>query len=244
MTQEKPQRIAKFLAHAGVCSRREAERLILAGEVFVNGKVLETPAFTVSKKDLIEIKGKKINSREKTRVWLYHKPVGEMCTRQDPQGRPTVFEALASKGLPYLVSVGRLDVNSEGLLVLTNNGELARFLELPANGHEREYRVRLRGVVKEGDFTPLEEGITIEGISYQPMQVTIEHHQSSNTWVRMTLSEGKNREIRRVMDHMGFPVNRLQRLSYGKFRLGSLKRGEVLEVPEEKVQKLFGDKFS
>ena len=239
MTFEKPQRIAKFLAHAGVCSRRAAEKLILEGKVFVNGKCLESPACVITSKDLIEIEGKKIQSREETHLWLYYKPVGFLCTSQDPQGRATIFDDLAKYRLPYVVSVGRLDFNSEGLLLLTNNGELARFLELPATGYKRHYRVRVRGIVREEDFLPLQKGITVEGVSYQPMEVDIEHHQSSNTWIRMTLSEGKNREIRRIMDHLGYPVNRLVRMSYGDFHLSNLKLGEITEVPQEKVKKLF-----
>ncbi len=234
MTQQPDsQRIAKFLAHAGVCSRRAAEQLILDGKVFVNGKVIVSPALNVSSKDKITVDGKPIIAREKTRLWLYHKPVGFLCTRSDPEGRPTIFDNLNSKRLPYTVSVGRLDFNSEGLLLLTNNGELARFLELPATACERHYRVRVKGLVQENELARLQKGITIEGIHYQSIEATVEHHQSSNSWIRMTLHEGKNREIRRILEHLGYAVNRLIRLNYGAFQLGNLKSGEVKEVPED-----------
>jgi 23S rRNA pseudouridine2605 synthase len=230
------QRIAKFLAHAGVCSRRAAEKLILDGKVSVNGKIIDSPALNVTEKDLIEISGKKIKKKERTRLWRYHKPAGLLCTRSDPEGRPTIFEALAEKKLPYTVSVGRLDLNSEGLLLLTNDGDFSRFLELPAHQHERTYRVRVKGLVKEDDLKKLEKGMTIDGVRYLGVHTKIERHQSSNTWLQMTLQEGKNREIRRLMDHLGYAVNRLIRISYGPFYLGKLERGDVEEVPAQYIK--------
>jgi len=237
------QRIAKFLAHAGVCSRRAAEKLILDKKVSVNGKIIESPALNVSTNDLIEIEGKKISSREKTRLWAYNKPVGFLCTQHDPEGRPTVFDNLKDKRLPYTVSVGRLDFNSEGLLLLTNNGDLARFLELPTTQCERHYRVRVKGLIKEVELSRLQKGITVEGIDYQPIEAMIEHYQSSNTWITMILREGKNREIRRILEHLGYAVNRLIRLNYGAFKLGDLKAGEVKEVPQSYLQQVLPKKF-
>lgn len=233
------QRIAKFLAHAGVCSRRAAEKLVLEGKVTVNGHSIESPAFNVTEKDLIEISGKKIKPKERTRLWRYHKPVGLICSRADPQGRPTIFDALESKRLPYIVSIGRLDLNSEGLLLLTNDGDFSRFLELPASNQERTYRVRVHGLVKEEDLRRLEKGMTVEGVRYQGVMTKIERHQSSNTWLQMTLVEGKNREIRRLMEHLGYKVNRLIRIGYGPFQLGSLERGEIEEVPSKYIKDIY-----
>lgn len=233
------QRIAKFLAHAGVCSRRSAEKLIEEGKVSVNGKIINSPALNVTEKDLIEISGKKIRKKERTRLWRYHKPVGLICTQADPEGRPTIFEALSSKGLPYTMSVGRLDLNSEGLLLLTNDGDFSRFLELPSNHHERTYRVRVKGLVAPDDLKKLTKGITVDGVRYQGVEARIERHQSSNTWLHMTLMEGKNREIRRLMDHLGYNVNRLIRTSYGPFHLGSLERGAVEEVPAKYIKDMY-----
>lgn len=232
-----PQRIAKFLAHAGVCSRRAAEKLILEKQVSVNGSIIESPALNVTSKDLIEIKGRKIKSRKQTRLWLYNKPLGLICSQKDPDNRPTVFEDLKKKKLPYVVSVGRLDLNSEGLLLLTNNGDLARTLELPSTGLPRTYRVRVKGTVKDKDILALQKGLTVEGVKYQLIEAEIERHQSSNTWLIMILKEGKNREIRRVMESLGYAVNRLIRLSYGPFELKTLKPGDVMEVPEAKLTK-------
>ena len=233
------QRIAKFLAHAGVCSRRAAEKLVLEGKVTVNGHSIESPAFNVTEKDLIEISGKKIRSKERTRLWRYHKPVGLICTRTDPQGRPTIFEALDAKGLPYAVSIGRLDLNSEGLLLLTNDGDFSRFLELPSHHHERTYRVRVQGLVEDEDLRKLAKGMTVDGVRYQGVIAKIDRHQSSNTWLQMTLIEGKNREIRRLMEHLGYKVNRLIRIGYGPFQLGTLARGDVEEVPSRYIKDIY-----
>ena len=237
-----PQRIAKFLSHAGVCSRREAERLIEEGKVSLNGQVLQTPAQTITPQDHIEVEGKRITLKEKTCLWCYHKPVGLLCTHYDPQGRPTIFQSLTSLNLSHVISVGRLDLNSEGLLLLTNIGELARFLELPSHNHQRTYRVRVKGLVQEQHLIQLRQGITVEGIHYKPVDVTIDRFQSSNTWLYMTLSEGKNREIRRLMEHFGYQVNRLIRTCYGPFSLGTLKPGEVKEVPESALRDFFKGK--
>ena len=166
-----------------------------------------------------------------------------MCTQHDPEGRPTIFDDLRHKKLPYTVSVGRLDFNSEGLLLLTNNGELARFLELPATQCERRYRVRVKGLVQESDLSKLEKGMTIDGIHYQPIEAMIEHHQSSNTWIQMILHEGKNREIRRILEHLGYAVNRLIRLNYGAFKLDGIKPGDVQEAPQSYLQQVLPRKF-
>ena len=227
---EKKERIAKKMADAGLCSRREAERWILAGRVSVNGKKLETPAHVVSSEDKILVDGKPLKLKEKTRVWLYYKPTGLVTTHKDPQGRPTVFEKLP-KSLPRVISVGRLDLNSEGLLLLTNDGEWARKMELPSSHLERTYRVRVHGVLTGEILSRLFKGVKIDGVQYAPANVSVEKRQGTNTWVRMTLTEGKNREIRRLMAFFGLEVAKLIRISYGPYELGNLKNGEVKEVP-------------
>ncbi|MBP5343494.1 MAG: rRNA pseudouridine synthase [Alphaproteobacteria bacterium] len=227
---EKKERIAKKMADAGLCSRREAERWIVAGRVQVNGGTLTTPACLVGDEDAVLVDGNPLKTKQKTRVWLYNKPAGLVTTYQDPQGRPTVFDALP-KSLGRVISVGRLDLNSEGLLVLTNDGALARFMELPSTGLKRTYRVRVHGAVTKEMVGRLSKGIKIEGVAYAPCGIQLEKHSGTNTWLIMTLKEGKNREIRRMMKFFGLEVSRLIRISYGPYELGDLPKGKVKEVP-------------
>lgn len=229
-TTEKGERIAKRLARAGLCSRREAEAWIRAGRVAVDGRVLDSPAVTVTDASTITVDGKPIPEKEPTRLWRYHKPPGLVTTTRDPQGRPTVFERLP-KDMPRVVSIGRLDLTSEGLLLLTNDGELARRLELPATGWLRRYRVRVRGQVDPSRLEALERGIEVDGVRYGPIRATLDRQMPNNAWLTVALSEGKNREVRRVCEHLGWPVLRLIRIAYGPFQLGNLAPGEVAEVP-------------
>jgi 23S rRNA pseudouridine2605 synthase len=222
-------RIAKVLARAGIASRREAERIIAAGRVAVNGKPIASPALNVTASDRITLDGKDIADPEPPRLWLYHKPVGLVTTERDEKGRKTVFSELPEE-MPRVLSVGRLDLNSEGLLLLTNDGEIKRKLELPSTGWLRKYRVRVNGKPGDETFAPLRKGMKSEGISYQPMTVTLDRQQGANAWLTVSLREGKNREIRRAMEAVGLTVNRLIRVSYGPFQLGQLKPGEVSEV--------------
>ena len=222
-------RIAKVLARAGIASRRGAEAMIAEGRVAVNGKVIDSPALNVTDKDRVTVDGKPVEAPEPPRLWLYHKPAGLVTTERDEHGRPTVFAALP-QDMPRVVSVGRLDLNSEGLLLLTNDGGIKRKLELPSTGWLRKYRVRLKGTPSDETFEPLRKGLTVDGIRYQPMTVTFDRQQGANAWVTVALREGKNREIRRAMEALGLVVNRLIRISYGPFRLGELKPGAVEEV--------------
>jgi 23S rRNA pseudouridine2605 synthase len=222
-------RIAKVMARAGLCSRREAEAWIAEGRVKVNGEKLTSPARNVTPRDDIRIDGKPLPDKEKIRLWRYHKPRGLLTTAKDPQGRPTVFESLPPE-LPRVVSIGRLDLNSEGLLLLTNDGELARRLELPSTGWVRRYRVRVNGTVEVAHLDALRKGITLEGIKYGAVQATLDRQQGDNAWLTMALTEGKNREIRKLCGHFGWAVSRLIRLSYGPFQLGNLEKGQVEEV--------------
>jgi 23S rRNA pseudouridine2605 synthase len=226
---DEPLRIAKAMARAGLCSRREAERWIEQGRVNVNGRLLTTPAFEVSGKDKVLIDGKPLPSAEPPQLWRYYKPRGLVTTHADPQGRPTVFESLP-EGMPRVVSVGRLDFNSEGLLLLTNDGALSRHLELPATGWLRRYRVRAHGRVSQADLDKLKDGIEIEGVRYGPIEATLDSVQSGNAWLTMGLREGKNREVRRILAHLGVDVNRLIRISYGPFQLLDLKPGAAEPV--------------
>ncbi|HVH78201.1 MAG TPA: pseudouridine synthase [Stellaceae bacterium] len=226
-----PQRIAKVLARAGLCSRRDAERWIADGRVSVDGEVLTTPAVNVGDDADIRVDGKPLPEPERARLWRYHKPAGLVTTHRDEKGRPTVFAALP-KELPRLISIGRLDLNSEGLLLLTNDGGLARRLELPATGWLRRYKVRVHGMVDTARLAPLEKGVTIDGIAYGPIRALLERQQGTNAWIALSLREGKNREVRRVMEYLGYPVTRLIRLSYGPFQLGNLPRGAIEEVPK------------
>ena len=236
------ERIAKYIARTGICSRREAETLIAQQRITVNGETVTSPAFNVSGDEKILFDGEKLPQIDKTRLWLYYKPEGWVTSHKDPQGRPTVFANLP-KELPRVVSVGRLDLNSEGLLLLTNSGELSRKLELPSNGWSRRYKVRVHGRVNEKSLADLQNGITVDGINYGPIKAEIETVKGSNAWLMVTLSEGKNREIRRVMKHLGLDVARLIRLSYGPFQLGALKPGEVKEVPGKVLKEQLGAKF-
>lgn len=229
MTPKTGERIAKVLARRGVASRRAAEAMITEGRVAVNGKVIDSPALDVGPKDRITLDGKPLPEAPPPRLWLYHKPVGLVTTEKDEKDRPTVFGALPPE-LGRVVSVGRLDINSEGLLLLTNDGGLKRKLELPATGWLRKYRVRVNGMPSEETLEPLRKGIEVEGEKFQPMEVGFDRQQGSNAWLTVGIREGRNREVRRAMNAVGLTVNRLIRISYGPFRLGQLKPGEVEEV--------------
>src|SRR5216683_5688952 len=234
-----PERIAKVMARAGLCSRRDAERWIAEGRVTVNGEVLTTPAVTVGPDNDIRVDGRPLPEPERARLWRYHKPSGLVTTHRDERGRPTVFGALPAE-LPRLVSIGRLDLNSEGLLLLTNDGALARRLELPATGWVRRYKVRVHGFVDPARLAALARGIAIDGIAYGPIRAQLDRQQGSNAWVTLSLQEGKNREVRRVLEHLGYPVTRLIRLAYGPFQLGRLARRAVEEVPRKVLQEQLG----
>ena len=237
------ERIAKYLARAGVCSRREAEKLIAQQRVSVNGTIIESPAFNVEGTEKIKLDGEKVSAPEQTRLWLYYKPVGLVTTHSDTQNRPTVFDNLPA-GLPRVISVGRLDLNSEGLLLLTNNGELSRTLELPQNAWTRRYKVKVHGTIDKQKLADLENGAVVDGVHYGAVKVTIESEQGTNAWLSVTLNEGKNREVRKLMKSVGLEVARLLRLSYGPFQLGSLKKGEVKEVPQKVLKEQLGGKFA
>ncbi len=232
-------RIAKVLARAGVASRREAERMIEAGRVTVNGKKIDSPALNVTTKDKITVDGKPVSEPEPSRLWLYHKPPGLVTTARDEKGRATIFDDLP-EDMPRVMSVGRLDLNSEGLLLLTNDGGIKRKLELPATGWLRKYRVRVNGRPKDEDFEPLRKGLVIEGERFQPMTVSLDRQQGANAWLTIGLREGKNREIRRAIEDIGFVVNRLLRVSYGPFQLGTLKSGEVEEIRRKVMRDQLG----
>ncbi len=229
MENQAGDRIAKFLARAGIASRREVERMIAAGRITLNGKVLDTPAVKVSEADTITVDGKPVGAPEKLRVWRYYKPNGLVTSDSDEKGRDTIFDHLP-EGLPRVMTVGRLDLNSEGLLLLTNDGELKRKLELPSTGWVRKYRVRVNGYPTEELFAPLRHGITVDGENFRPMAVTIDRQQGANAWLTVGITEGKNREIRRAMNEIGLSVSRLIRTSYGPFQLMTLDPGEVEEV--------------
>ncbi len=236
MTAPKQERIAKVIARSGLCSRRDAERLIAEGRVQLEGRVLDSPAVVVAPGARIRVDGKALPRAEESRLFCYHKPRGRVTSTKDPEGRPTIYDDLPAK-LPRLQPVGRLDIASEGLLLLTNDGELKRFLELPANALARLYRVRVFGQVREDRLAKLAEGVTIDGQRYGPIEATLERGSGANAWLMMSLHEGKNREIRKVCEHLGLRVNRLQRLSYGPFELGTLAPGAIWEVPAELLAK-------
>ncbi len=244
---KRTERIAKAMARAGIASRREVERLIGLGRVAVNGKILDTPATLVTRDDVITVDGKPIGSAQATRVWRYHKPAGLVTSHGDPQGRPTVFDALPSS-LPRVISVGRLDLNTEGLLLLTNDGELSRALELPSTELVRQYRARARGRVTQAQLDTLKEGVTIDGVRYGPVEATLDkvkekaegEKASANLWISVSITEGKNREVRKVLEHLGLTVNRLIRLAYGPFQLGTLPVGSVEEVGPRVIREVLG----
>lgn len=233
------ERIAKYLARSGVCSRRQAEEYIKQERISVNGETLTSPAFLVDGSENILFDGEKINKKDKTRLWLYHKPTGLITTHKDEKNRDTVFAHLPD-GMPRVISIGRLDLNSEGLLLLTNDGALSRTLELPENGWSRRYRVKAHGFLDKRKIKELELGTTVDGITYAPCKITIDSQNGSNTWLTISLNEGKNREIRKLLASIGLTVARLIRLSYGPFQLGSLKRGEVKEVPQKVLKEQLG----
>lgn len=237
------ERIAKVIARAGVCSRRDAERLIAEGRIALNGKVIPSAAVNVSEDDTIAIDGKPLPVKEPTRLWRYHKPEGLVVSHKDPEGRRSVFDALRQQ-LPRVVSIGRLDIATEGLLLLTNDGELARLLELPATGWVRRYRVRAFGRPDPEALARLRDGITIEGIHYGPIEARIDKEQGDNSWLSFAIREGKNREIKRVCEHLGLTVNRLIRISFGPFQLGDLKPGEIDEVPARVIADQTGLKLA
>ena len=224
------ERIAKRLARAGLCSRREAERWIAEGRVAVGGEVLTSPAVVVRPGDRVTVDGKPLPAPEATRLWRYHKPRGLICAERDPQGRASVFDRLPP-ALPRVVSVGRLDVASEGLLLLTNDGALARTLELPATGWLRRYRVRVFGRPDPEGLAALAGGVTVDGVSYGPIEAALDRRQGGNAWLTLSLREGRNREVRNVMTYLGLSVNRLIRVAFGPFQLGKLAPGAVREVP-------------
>ena len=232
-------RLAKVLSRAGVASRRVAERMIAEGRVAVNGSPVVTPATTVLPTDRISVDGREIDAPEPPRIWLYHKPAGLVTTASDEKGRPTVFDRLP-EGMPRVLSIGRLDIASEGLLLLTNDGGVKRKLELPSTGWLRKYRVRMKGNPDDAAFEPLRRGIEVDGERFRPMTVSLDRQQGANAWATLSLREGRNREIRRALAALGYEVNRLIRVSYGPFRLGDLKPGEVDEVKPRVVADQLG----
>lgn len=236
------ERIAKFIARSGVCSRRDAEELIKQQRITINGEIITTPAYNVEGTENILLDGEKLPQIEPIRLWLYHKPVGLLTTHKDTQNRATVFDNLPM-GMPRVISVGRLDLNSEGLLLLTNSGELARKLELPQNGWSRRYKVRVHGKINIKKLQELANGIEIDGVQYSSVKAELESQNGSNSWLLVTLNEGKNREIRKLMKYVGLEVARLIRLSYGPFQLGNLKKGEVREIPQKVLKEQLGNKL-
>lgn len=235
------ERVAKMISRAGLASRRDAEEWVTQGRVAVNGRVINSPALDITANDVVTVDGKPLPERERTRLFLYHKPRGLMTTHADPEGRPTVFDNLP-EGLPRLISVGRLDFNTEGLLLLTNDGGLARVLELPETGWLRRYRVRAHGEVTQAQLDELKKGIEVEGVKYGSIDATLERDQGANVWLVFAIREGKNREVRNVLAHLGLEVNRLIRVSYGPFQLGEIVEGEVEEVKTRVLREQLGDK--
>src|SRR5690349_9164405 len=237
------ERIAKAIARAGLCSRREAEAWIAAGRVAVNGTAVASPALNVTPEDQVVVDGAPLPQRERTRLFLYHKPRGLVTTHADPQRRPTIFAALP-KHLPRLISIGRLDANTEGLLLLTNDGGLARTLELPATGWTRRYRVRANGKITQLRLDRLKHGIEIDGITYGAIDARLDREQGANVWLTFAMREGKNREVKNVLGHLGLAVNRLIRVSFGPFQLGELPEGAVEEVRTRHLREQFGERVA
>jgi 23S rRNA pseudouridine2605 synthase len=238
---ERGERIAKVIARAGLASRREAEAWIAAGRVAVNGAVIASPALNVAAGDRVTVDGQALPARERTRLFLYHKPRGLVTSHADPGGRPTIFAALP-KGLPRLISVGRLDLNTEGLILLTNDGGLARVLELPATGWLRRYRVRAHGRVRQDELDRLRGGITIDGVRYGAIEARLDREQGSNAWLTFAIREGKNREVKNVLGHLGLAVSRLIRVSFGPFQLGDLAEGAIEEVKTRVLREQLGER--
>ena len=235
-----PERIAKAIARSGLCSRREAERWIINGQVKLNSKILTECGVNVTSKDVIEVNGKPLPNKVITKLWMYHKQRGYLVTNYDPEGRSTIFDQLKNKIETRFISVGRLDMDSEGLILLTNDGDLARKLELPATGWLRKYRVRVHGYVIPKDLEPLKNGITIDGIRYGRIDAALDRQQGSNAWLTLSFREGKNREVRKVMNHLGYNVNRLIRISFGPFNLKNLPSGELEEVKNKVLNDQLG----
>ena len=238
-TARKGERLARRIARAGICSRRAAERLIAAGRVAVNGEIVTSPAINVTAEDEVQVDGTPLPAPRPLRLWRYHKPRGLIVSERDEKGRPTIFDHLPPE-IGRVVSVGRLDLNSEGLLLLTSDGRLARELELPSRGWTRRYRVRAFGRVTPAALKALENGITIDGVHYGRVRATLDRAEGANVWMTFALREGRNREIRRICEHRGLKVNRLLRIAYGPFQLGALKRGEVEEVPRRTLADQLG----
>jgi 23S rRNA pseudouridine2605 synthase len=236
------ERIAKYLARAGVASRREAEKLIEQGIVTVDGVTLTTPAFKVTADMDIRVDGTRINKPDAPRLWRFHKPDGLVTTHKDPQGRKTVFEALEGR-LPRVISVGRLDLTTEGLLLLTNSGDLSRRLELPSTGWARRYRVRAYGKVSQRQLDALKDGVEIDGVQYGPVRATLDQYQGGNVWITLSINEGKNREVRNLMRHLDLHVNRLIRTAYGPFQLGRMPKSAVEEIPGKQLKEQLGKKI-
>ncbi|MBP5615144.1 MAG: rRNA pseudouridine synthase [Alphaproteobacteria bacterium] len=236
------ERLAKYIARSGVCSRRDAEKYILEQRISVNGEIVKTPAFNVKDGDIVLFDGEKLPEIEATKLFIYYKPVGLVTTHKDDKGRQTVFETLPPE-IGRVLSVGRLDLNSEGLLLLTNNGGLARELELPANAWSRRYRVRVHGKIDEAKLKEIENGVTIDGVRYGKLSLVLDSQNGTNAWLTVTLNEGKNREIRKLMKFAGLEVARLIRVSYGPFQLGNLKKGELKQVPQKVLKEQLGGRF-
>ena len=243
MTELPTERIAKRLSRAGECSRREAERWVAEGRITVDGKKISKPGTLVTAMSEIRVDGKPITAIQNTRLWRFHKPSGRLCTNTDPRGRDTIFDNLPNH-LPRVMSVGRLDFDSEGLLLLTNDGSLARQLELPQTGWIRRYRARMYGVPGDRDLLALKRGLVVDGVRYGAIDAVVDNRKGANAWLTVTLREGKNREIRKVFDHLGHPVNRLIRTAFGPFQLGKLVRGGIDEVPERVLRDQIGKQSS
>lgn len=240
---ENPQRIAKALSRAGIASRRDAERIVLAGRVTLNGKTIDSPATKVTARDRIEVDGRPASLPDRTRLWKFFKPAGVVTTDKDERGRKTVLDLMPGS-MPRVMTVGRLDLNSEGLLLLTNDGELKRHLELPSTGWTRKYRARAKGKPSEAVLDRLRKGAVIGGERLRPMRITVDRIMGANAWLTVSLREGRNREVRRALETAGLSVNRLIRVSYGPFQLGEIKPGETLEISRRALRDQLGPKIA